>query len=122
MSMLKLFRKETLSDDKTSCSYILDKSSLGRCQDVSKMKGFLIKAIRVTIEGQEMQPDKKMKVSSWLEISDLAKKSMISSCLFKGIFDEMNIEIVVDFDNKKIKIISNDSKIIEKVKNKLEEM
>ena len=47
---------------------------------------------------------------------------MISSCLFKGIFDEMNIEIVVDFDNKKIKIISNDSKIIEKVKNKLEEM
>lgn len=121
MSFLKLFRTENLSDDKISCSYTSDCSSIDSCRAVCELEGFLINVIRVTIAGEEMKPDKRIKVIGFSELLEKEKNNNISSCLLKGVFDKNEVEIVVDFDTDKIKIISNSLDIIGKIKDRLEE-
>lgn len=121
MTFLKLFRTEKLSGDKISCTYISDCSSIESCRAVCELEGFLINLIRVTIAGEEMKPDKRVKVIGFSELLEKEKTDSISSCLLKGVFEKNEVEIVIDFDTDKVKIISNSLAIIRNIEDRLEE-
>lgn len=120
MSFLKLFLTEKLSKDRISCSYISDCSSIDSCRAVCELQGFSIDVIRVTIAGEEMKPDKRIKVFGFSELLKKEETNRITSCLLKGVFDKNEAEIVIDFDTDKVKIISNSLDIIGKIKDCLQ--
>lgn len=121
MYSLKLFRAEKFSDHRVGCSYISNRSSIDNCRVVCELKGLIIDKIKVTIAGEEMKPDKRVEVKGFSELLEVSKTNSISSCLLKCTFNTNEVEIVIDFDTEKVKIISSSRTIIEKIEDSLKQ-
>lgn len=85
------------------------------------IKGFYKDKVRLAIEGEEMKPDKKVIISSFAELLTFTKKSNVSSCLFKGLYNGEHVEILVDFGMKILNVVVEDIKAIDMIKNALED-
>ncbi len=121
MGIIDLLRTESLSGKRTRNSYKLSGSPVDYCKKIMSLAGFSHDKVRLTLEGEEMQPDKKVLISSFTELIPFAKKSNISSCLFKGSYHGNPVDIVVDYGLKTLNVVAEDSKVVESIKKELEE-
>ena len=112
---MDLFRAESLSGKRTRWSYKLIDSPIDWCEKIMTLADFNPNKVRLTIEGEEMQPDKRVIVSSFAELLSFTKKYNISSCLFKGSYHGNPVDIVVDFGLKTLYIVAEDSECIESI-------
>jgi hypothetical protein len=120
MGIIDLLRTEPLSDKRTRNSYKISGSPIDYCKKLMSLAGFSRGKVRLTLEGEEMLPDKKVIISSFEELLPFAKKSNISSCLFKGSYQGNPVDIVVDYGLKTLHVVAEDSKIVDSIKKELE--
>lgn len=120
MGIFDLFRSETLSGKRIRNSYKISGSPIEYCKKIINMPGFNQSKIRLNIEGEEMQPNRKVLISSLGDLIRLSKEENISSCTFKGTYNGKPADIVVDYGLKMINVVSEDSKIIETITRNLE--
>lgn len=120
MGIIDLFRTESLSGNRIRSSYKISGSPNNYCEKLMNLAGFSRDKVRLTLEGEEMQPDKKVMISSFAELLPFTKKSNISSCLFKGSYHGNPVDIVVDYGLKTLNVVAEDSKTVELVKKELE--
>jgi len=116
----ELLRSENLSGDRTRSCYKISQSPVDLSKKVMGLSEFGIDKIRLTIDGEEMQPDKKVLITSVVELLSIHEKCSISSCSFKGTYGGENVEMVVDYGLKMFNIVTEDSSIIQSIIKDLE--
>lgn len=120
MKIFELFRTEPLSHGRIRKLYKNAGSSLACCKAIMQLLDFKKQKIRVTIHGEEMQPDRRVNAKSFAEIAEYSETSDISSCFFSGIFKGKEMNIVVDFSLKKLCVISDDETIVVEIEKQME--
>ena len=115
LTRLDLFRAESLSGKRKRWSYKLSDLPIDWCKKIMTLADFNPNKIRLTLEGEEMQPDKKVMISSFAELLSFEQKFDISSCLFKGSYHGNPVGIVVDFGLKMLTVVAEDSECIESI-------
>lgn len=121
MGMIDLLRKESLSGKRMRNVYKIGGSPVDFCGKLMNINGFSKDKVRLTIEGEEMKPDKKVIISSFAELLPFTKKSNVSSCLFKGLYNGEPVEILVDFGMKMLNVVAEDTKAVDMIKKALED-
>lgn len=120
MEVFDFFRSENLSEKRIRNSYKINGSSFECCKNIMNLEEFVQDKVRLTLEGEEMQPDKKVRISLFSELLSFNAASKISSCLFQGMFQGKPIDIVVDYGLKTLNVVSEDLALIEAFKKELE--
>lgn len=121
MGMFDLFRTEPLSNNKKRNLYKMrGVLPIDCCKKIMDGKWFACEEIRLTLAGEEMEPDTRLSVSSFEEILSYSKQSDVSSCLFRGLYKGKNVSIVVDFGMTMLYVASEDPETIKSVINELE--
>lgn len=120
MGMFDLFRTEALSGKRIRNSYIMNILPLECCKKIMSITELTHNKIRLTLEGEEMRPDRRVSISSFAELLRFTEEADASLCLFKCLYKGRSVDIVVDFGLKMLNIASEDSEVIESIKNILE--
>lgn len=120
MCTLDLFSSEKLSGKRILNSYIISDSPIEYCKKIIDMPEFKPSEIRLSLEGEEMQPNRRFLVSSLDELINLSKNEIVDSCVFEGSYNGEEAGICVDYGLMMINVVSEDSEVIEAIKKNLE--
>ena len=119
MGKLNLYRKDPPFKGRTRNCYRISESPLNFCEKAMNIPGFVCTEIRLTLDGEEMMPSKRVGVFSFNEIIKYDQEEEISSCFFVGHYQDNLLDIVVDFALNSVFIASDSLNVIEIIENEL---
>lgn len=120
MELFNRIRVESLSGNRKREIFKLGGPPAECGQKIMHIEGLTLQKIRMTINVGEMLPDKRILITSQEEYLANVRDNPVSSCLFKGICNGSDIDLVVDFDTNILSIVSEDANSIDIIKKELE--
>ena len=112
MSFLKLFKTDKLSGNRKREVYKCSLEAMECSRIIFLMTDFQKREVRVTIAGEEMKADERKIILSFRELQDISDNSVVSSCVFQGRFNNEDIDVVVDYDLKRINVVAKHDETI----------
>ena len=110
------FEKTKRFENGTEIKYFKNNiSSLDCCRIIMQISDFNKERVEVTMAGEVMQPNIIAGVKSFLEIAELAESNYILWCLFCGKFRNSPVELVVEFDFKRVRLISENELVLKEI-------
>ena len=112
MNNLYLIRIESLSKNRKRFIYKIEKGYIYEyCRRIFNFREIYFEKIRLTLEGEELQPNKKVFIYSFEEFILYNLDYNVSSCLFKGEYFKNLVEILIDFETESLNIVVDNNNV-----------